>query len=420
MQIKFPHGREEIRIDFPEGSVAKIFEVKASGSLTGEEIKKSLELPAGSRKLNEVARGRKDAVIVISDITRYIPYQAFLPFLLSELEAGGIKPGRVSFLVATGCHRPATPEEIDKILGKEIARRYRVLNHSAFDQDGLVSLGKTRKGTPIWVNKFYARSDLKILTGLIEPHFMAGFSGGRKAICPGISGYDTVKIVHSPRFLESVNVRNGVLRNNQFHREVTEVAGKAGSDFIVNVTLNKEKNVAGIFCGNYRASFLNGCRFCREQTSAFSRKRVDLAVTSGGGYPLDLTFYQTIKGIVTAGEIVRDGGTVLAISGMKEGLGSKNFISLMEEYRGPENFLERYSKPVNFTLDQWQIEELFKVTRRATVCLYSRNKMPELIENLGVKIVRDPESFLAPFFSGNASIGLLPEGPFVLPKICSK
>jgi len=418
MIIKFPHDRKEIQINFPEGSITKIFEVKSSGSLTEKEIKKSLELPAGSRKLNEVARGRKDAVIVISDITRYIPYHTFLPLMLSELEVGGIKPGRVSFLVATGCHRPATLEEINKILGKEIARRYRVLNHGAFDHDGLVHLGKTRKGTPIWVNKFYVRSDLKILTGLIEPHFMGGFSGGRKAICPGISGYDTVKIVHSPRFLESVNARNGVLRNNPFHQEVTEVAEKAGSDFIVNVTLNKKKNVTGIFCGNYRTAFSNGCRFCREQTSVFFRKRVDLAVTTGGGYPLDLTFYQTIKGIVTAGEVVKDGGTVLAISGMKEGLGSENFISLMKKYRGSESFLELYFKPVNFTLDQWQIEELLKVTRRATVCLYSRNRPPELIENLGVKIVRDLEGFLSPFFSGNASIGLLPEGPFVLPKIC--
>ena len=143
-----------------------------------------------------------------------------------------------------------------------------------------------------------------------------------------------------------------------------------------------------------------------------------MAVTSGGGYPLDLTFYQTIKGIVTAGEVVRDGGTVLVISGIKEGLGSENFISLIKKYRGPESFLGFYSKPENFTLDQWQIEELLKVTRRATVCLYSRNRPPALIENLGVKIVRDLEGFLSSFFSGNVSIGLLPEGPFVLPKIC--
>ena len=143
-----------------------------------------------------------------------------------------------------------------------------------------------------------------------------------------------------------------------------------------------------------------------------------LAVTSGGGYPLDLTFYQTIKGIVTAGEVVRDGGTILAISGMKEGLGSENFISLMKKYRDSESYLKFYSKPENFTLDQWQIEELLKVTRRANVCFYSRNRQPVLIENLGVRTVRDLKNFLSPFFSGNAVIGLLPEGPFVLPEIC--
>jgi len=420
MKVRFPHHKKEVTLELPERLVEKVYRSKPAKPLTDREIKKGFASPIASPLLRKIAAGKKNAVIVVSDITRYIPYQAFLPILLEELIEGGIKPKQISFLIATGCHRPASQTEVEQILGKEIAKKFRILNHNAFEKSDLAYLGKTRKKTPVFVNKLYLKADLRVLTGLIEPHLIAGFSGGRKSICPGISGYETIKITHSPEFLESKNARNGNLRHNPFHSEITEVAERAGVDFIVNVVLNREKKAVGFFCGNYKKAFLEGCRLCQKITiDSYSRKH-DLVITASGGYPLDLTFYQTSKGMVTAGEVVKKGGKVLVISGMEEGLGSQDFESLIKIFPGPEEFLKKFSKPENFTLDQWQIEGLLKVTEKATVYLYSKNRVPPLVERLGLKIVPDITAFLKGLIRKKLSIGLIPEGPFVLPQTSSK
>ncbi len=421
--VSLPYGESEITINLPKDRVKAILHSKSAPPLKDveERIKLALENPIASPPLRELAKGRKNACIVISDITRPVPNRVILPPLLSSLEEAGIKRENILILIATGLHRPNVGEELERMVGKYIMENYRIENHSARDASQQRFVGTTKRGTEIWVNRLYLEADLRILTGLIEPHFMAGYSGGRKSICPGISGIETVKVQHGPRFLEHPNADNGILEGNPFHEEALEIAKRVGVDFILNVTINRQREITGIFAGHLERAWEEGVRFLEDFVKVPIDEPVDIVLTHGGGYPLDTTFYQTVKGMVGALPILKPGGAILIASSCSEGVGSAEFRQLLWETKSLPEAVERMFDPSFFIIDQWEVEELAKVYKKAReVYLYTDGLTEEEMKHCFVTPCRNIEETidrLLNFYGNDAQIAVLLEGPYIIPYV---
>jgi nickel-dependent lactate racemase len=336
--------------------------------------------------------------------------------ILSTLEQSGIARDRILILVATGLHRPNLGNELVEMVGREIAEGYRIENHHGCEGSEHVYLGDSPCGVPVWIDRRYVDSDLKITTGLIEPHFMAGFSGGRKVICPGLAGLDTIRVWHSPRFLEHPNARSGVLDGNPVHQENTWIARHAGCDFIVNTVIDAQRRILEVVAGDMEAAFLEGVRYVRPLVTDTVPQPVDIVVTSSAGYPLDTTYYQSVKGMVAALPIVKPGGTVIIAASLTEGIGSPEFRRLFEENRSLETFLERITGSDYFVMDQWQLEELAKVRRQAKVKVVSDGLPPEIVRGLFAEPASSVETAVEEClreYGHDASIAVIPKGPYV-------
>ena len=423
VNVSLQYGERELVLELPAERVAAVLYSKEAPELENVEgrIRELLDRPIGSPPLREIARGKKTACVVISDITRPVPNRVILPPLLSYLEEVGIRRENILILIATGLHRPNLGEELEKMVGKEIMRNYRIENHIARDKSQQRYLGKTKRGTEVWVNRLYLEADLKILTGLIEPHFMAGYSGGRKSICPGISGVDTVKIQHSPHFLEHPNADNGIVEGNPFHEEALEIAKIAGADFILNVTINRERKVTGVFAGDLENAWEEGVRFVDKLVKVGIDEPVEVVLTHGGGAPLDATFYQTVKGMVGALPILKPGGTIIITSSCSEGVGSEEFRSLLWNAESLEKAVERMYDPANFIIDQWEVEELAKVYKKAKdVYLYTDGLSEEEIRHCFVKRAEDLAKTIIKVlesYGKDAKLAVISEGPYIIPYV---
>ncbi len=365
-----------------------------------------------------MARGKKNACILICDITRPVPNPILLRPILQTLHESGLKREDILILVATGLHRPSTDAERVEMLGPEIAAAYRVEDHHGTHLDEHTFLGTTPNGVPAWIDSRYIQADLKITTGLIEPHLMAGYSGGRKLICPGIAALETVKVWHGPRFLEHPKADCGYLDGNPVHEENTRIARLAGCDFIVNVTMDKDRRVTSVVAGDMEAAFLEGVRFIENVVKAPVREAVDVVVTSSAGYPLDTTFYQAVKGLTGCLPIVKQGGTIVLAASLSEGIGSAEFQSLFQENPSLEVFMQRILGKDYFVLDQWQVEELAKVRRKARVKIVSDGLSADVLSGLFVEPAPSVESAVADSlaeYGPSARVAVIPKGPYVLP-----
>ena len=422
MKVKLDYDKKSLTVEIPQKNLIKIFRMRDSPLLSHpfHILKEKALHPINSSGLDKLASDSKTACLVISDKTRPVPNKLILPPLLNILENSGIKRENITLLIATGLHSPTEGKDLLEFLGEKIIRNYRIINHQARNEKNHVFLGETKKGTPIFVNKVYHHSHLRILTGLIEPHFMTGFSGGRKSICPGIVSWKTIKVHHSPEFLESPFSRPGILEGNPCHEEALEIAKKAGVDFIVNITLNKEKQVTGIFAGGLESAWLSGVKFCQEQGSDFLEEEVDLVITSGGGYPLDCNFYQTVKGLVGALEIVKKGGIIIIASGCRDGIGSLHFKKLLQEMKSPQKFLEMIKGQNYFSPDQWEVEELVKVLKKAKVKIYSAGLREKEIEKPWLSLIPSVERGIEEAlkeYGQKMKIAVVPQGPYLLAKL---
>ncbi len=302
---------------------------------------------------------------MVCDITRPVPNELILRPVLETLEQAGIARDQITILIATGLHRPNEGEELVEIVGADIAANYRIENHHGQVRGEHTYLGDSPRGVPIWIDSRYVQADLKITVGLIEPHLMAGYSGGRKLICPGIAAIETVQAWHSPRFLEHPRADCGMLDGNPVHEENTWIGRRAGCDFIVNVVLDDHRRPLKFVAGDMEAAFLEGVAFVRNVVTDSVPQPVDIVVTSSAGYPLDTTFYQSIKGMTGALPIVKTGGTIIIAASLTEGIGSPQFQQLFRENTDLESFVQRIQGDDYFVMDQWQLEELAKVRRRA-------------------------------------------------------
>ncbi|WP_152049824.1 nickel-dependent lactate racemase [Tautonia marina] len=419
MRVTLDYGRTGLEVELPDDRVIGPLEIQDVPPLDDPEaaVVASLEVPIGSPPLREVARGKKTACILICDITRPVPNELILRPTLKTLLEAGIAREDVLILVATGLHRPSTEAERVEMLGEQIARDYRVEDHHGTVLEEHTFLGTTPKGVPAWIDSRYVNADLKIATGLIEPHLMAGYSGGRKLICPGIAAFETVKIWHGPDFLEHPKADCGFLDGNPVHEENTRIARMAGCDFIVNVTLDKQRRVTSVVAGDMEKAFLEGVRFIEHVVTARVREPVDVVVTSSAGYPLDTTFYQAVKGMTGALPIVKQGGTIIIAASLTEGIGSPEFQSLFREHESLDAFMQKVLGKEYFVLDQWQLEELAKVRRKARVKIVSDGLPAATLSELFVEPAESVESAVSSSladYGPDARVAVIPKGPYVL------
>jgi nickel-dependent lactate racemase len=425
MRVHLEYGRSGLEVELPDRHVVKCLEYRPAQPPADprQAICHALAHPIGTPPLAELARGRRSACVVISDVTRPVPNRLILEPVLATLEESGIPRQEILILVATGLHRPNLGDELVEMVGRPIVDGYRIENHHG----GLLSehayLGTSPRGLPVWIDRRYLDADLKITTGLVEPHFMAGFSGGRKLVCPGLAALETIRPWHSPDFLEHPNARSGVLDGNPVHEENTWVARRAGCDFIVNTVIDAERRMLAIFAGDMEEAFHQGARFVRRLTTDTVPRAVDVVLTSSAGYPLDTTFYQSVKGMVAALEIVKPGGTVILAAGLSEGIGSEPFERIFAENLTLDGFMERILDTDYFVMDQWQVEELAKVRRKAKVVVVSDGLPPETLDRLFVQSATSVEAAVAEAIAEHGpetTIAVIPKGPYVIAEVADE
>ena len=422
MRVKLEYGRTGLHVTLPDERVVRKLAYKDAPPLPDPlaSLREVLERPNGTPPLAELARGRKNACIVICDITRPVPNEMILRPMLEILEQAGIARDKITILVATGLHRPNEGEELVEIVGRFIADNYRIENHHGQALDEHTYLGESPRGVPIWIDSHYVNADLKITTGLIEPHLMAGFSGGRKLICPGIAALETVKVWHGPKFLEHPKADCGILDGNPVHEENTWIGRKTGCDFIVNVVIDSDRRALKFVGGDMEAAFLEGVAFVRGVVRDTVAEPVDIVVTSCAGYPLDTTFYQAVKGLTGALPIVKQGGTIIMAASLSEGIGSPQFQQLFQENTSLEVFVERIMGQDYFVMDQWQLEELAKVRRKAKVKIVSDGIPAATLNGLFVEAAATVEQAVAESlaeYGPLAKIAVIPKGPYVLAQV---
>ncbi len=422
MKITLDYGKTGLEVELPDRHLVGPLELSDVARLENptRRLDEALEHPTQSPALHELARGKQSACILICDITRPVPNEFLLKPMLRILEQSGIPRDGITILIATGLHRPNEGAELVELVGAEIAVSYRVENHHGKELSEHVYLGTTPRNVPVWIDRRYHAADLKIATGLIEPHLMAGYSGGRKLICPGIAALETVKVWHGPTFLEHPRADAGFLEGNPVHEENTRIARMAGCDFIVNVTLDKHRQITSIHAGDMEAAFLEGVGFVEKVVKASVAEPCDIVVTSSAGYPLDTTFYQSIKGLTGALPIVKQGGTIILAASLSEGIGGPEFQSLFREHANIDVFMERILGKDYFVLDQWQLEEMAKVLKKAKVKYVSDGLSAETLNRLYVEAVPSVEDAVAQAlkeYGPDARIAVIPKGPYVLPVV---
>jgi nickel-dependent lactate racemase len=420
MRVTLDYGRTGLSVELPAERVVGPLAIRDVPPLADPEasVAAALEQPIGALAFSEIARNKRDACILVCDITRPVPNRTILRPMLDRLEKAGVLRAQTLILVATGLHRPSTPAEKREMLGEEIVANYPVQDHHGTRLAEHTLVGTTARGIPGWIDSRYVNADLKIATGLIEPHLMAGYSGGRKLICPGVAALETVKRWHGPELLEHPRADCGILEGNPVHEENTQIARMAGCDFIVNVTLDSLRRVTSVVAGDMEQAFLTGVRFMEGVCRARVSRPVEIVVTSSAGYPLDTTFYQAVKGLTGCLPIVKEGGTIILAASLSEGLGSPEFQRLFRENSSLEVFMDRILGNDYFVLDQWQVEELAKVRRKARVKIVSDGLAPNVLASCFVEPARTVEAALTDSlaeYGPEARVAVIPKGPYVLP-----
>ena len=446
MQINFAFGRSGLALDLPEGFCYQVLEARSAVPLSdpAAAIERALDNPQAGPPLTRLASGKSSAAISVCDITRPAPNREVLPPLLARLESAGIPRQRITILIATGLHRPATEAEGREICGEWVTGKYRVVNHHARLLAEHRFLGQTASGTPVFIDERFLSADLHISLGFIEPHLMLGFSGGRKLIAPGLAGEETIKVLHSPKFMRDSRAAEGSVEENPLHRELLEIARMARHDFLIDVALARGtasgtpsslpegfgppgssrvhgscRPIAALFAGEPEAAHREGMEFVSQVMLETLDEPADAVITTAAGYPLDLTFYQAVKGITAASHIVKPGGKILLLAECAEGAGGAEFSRMLAESSPRRDFMDKIANaPVD--VDQWQLEKLALVIAKAEVLYYVPGLPCEYHASLWGKAYATPQAAVAALTSSlppNARVALIPEGPYVLAQV---
>jgi nickel-dependent lactate racemase len=416
MKVRFSFGKSGIDVSVPDSYRTRVI-LSQTAQAVGNELaalNAALDRPIGCAPLTELAAGNKTAAISVCDITRPAPNQVTLPPVLERLHAAGIAAEGVTILIATGLHRGATEEEVRTIVGPQIAARYRVVNHDAKALAAHRSLGNTVRGTAVYIDERFMAADLHITLGFIEQHLMAGFSGGRKLIAPGLAAEETIKALHSPHFIRAPLATEGSIAENPLHAELVEIARMVRHDFMLDVTLTEQRNISGVFAGAPVEAHAAGVAFVEQTCLERLEEPVDAVITSAAGYPLDLTFYQIVKGITAATHVVKPGGRILTVAQCAEGVGSAEFARRLASLRDFRSFLnEIHSAPVE--VDQWQLEKLALTGEKYELSFFTPGVTRGQLGFLGESSFSTLEEAVAATLAGltdDARVAMIPAGPY--------
>jgi len=418
MLATLPYGRKQIHLEIENAEILEAEEMPVIDTIE-QELVKGLEKPVESPSLRKLSEKAQKILLIIPDNTRAFPSREIIPILVNYI--GKANPrAEIRILVATGLHLKVERGELAEMLGKEVVENYEVVNHDAADDGQLVKLDKeTSYGTPIHVNRYVFENDLVIGTGLIEPHFFAGYSGGRKILLPGVAGKDSIFNNHGFEMIGHPKARAGVLAGNPIHEDMVEFMRNAKLDFIVNVTINKEKKVTGIFAGNPIEAHLKGVEHLDRHVKVPVRGEADIVITTNGGYPLDRDIYQAVKGMDTAASIVRENGVVIIAAECRDGLGGhEEFLKLVRGAEDADEVLRRIREhqPI---YDQWEAQILARILKRARVILVSDFISEKVAGDLLLERAENVEEALELAYTllGRSHVRtiVIPEGPYVIP-----
>jgi len=421
--ISISYGKGQLPIRLPMGVEPTIIRKAPLPKIRDQRaaVRVALERPIQARPLRVLAQGRRSACILICDITRPVPNPIFLRPMIEDLLAAGIPSRQIRVLVATGLHRPNEGAELDELVGDPwVLSTVRVENHFARNDADHVDLGPTRtRGTPVKIDRRFIEADLKIATGLVEPHFMAGYSGGRKVIAPGVAHSDTIRTFHSARFMEDPLARSCNLAGNPLHEEQLEIVRMIGEVYGLNTVIDEQRDLVHVTFGEIIASHLAAVEFIRGITEIAVPRRFHTLVTSAAGYPLDKTYYQTIKGMVTPLDILAPGGTLIIASECSEGLGSPEFYEAQARLaeQGADAFLQTILRKELAGIDEWQTEMQLRPMRIGRVQLYTTGLSAEERRLTGVEVIESVDAAIQESMTrtGNRELAVIPEGPYVVP-----
>ena len=416
IEIKLPYGESFKTIHIPEKNLAGVLETRQHPGLGNEResILASLREPIDSLPLVDRVDENDRVAIIVTDNTRACPEDRILPPILEELEKK-ISRDNITIIFALGLHPPLDRVQMEKKLGQDIVDNYRVLNH---DINDCINIGTTSHGTPIDINRRVIEADFRISTGFIEPHFFAGFSGGRKSIAPGVFSVRAAYKNHSRTMLEHPMAKTGILKDNPVHKDMIEIARAAKLDFIINVLLNKKGEITHVVAGDFIRAHEKGCEIAKEIAGVSLGRKADITITTNSGAPLDLDLYQSVKGMETASHFTRDGGIIIICSACYDGAGPEEFVEIHRSAKSPQEILEKISDEHPAGV-QWQNQILANIQCKNDI--YVVSEMDE-------KIIRDMMMTPFPVFERaledalrrlgkDASIAVIPEGPLVIPLV---
>ncbi len=428
MHFELVYGKGSLGLDLPDGAgvtlVEPVYVPGLPDAARGGPVRAALAQPIGTRPLVEQVRPGMRVGVIFSDITRATPHEAILPPILDELAAAGVAAGDITLFEALGTHRRNSEAELIEMLGEELVRTYRIVQNDAFDPSTQSYVGLSSRGHEIWLNSEMLACDLKILTGFIEPHFFAGFSGGGKAIMPGMAGLRTVLGNHDAGMIADPNATWGVTQGNPIWGEITEVALSAGPLFLVNVTMNRDRQITGVFAGDLALAHAAGCAFVKRTAMTPVPHPFDIVITTNSGYPLDQNLYQTVKGMSAAAQVVKPGGAIIIAAECSDGIPDHGLYGeLLRGVDNPAALLETIMQPGFLKQDQWQAQIQAQILMKAEVYVRTDNLTPAQIESALLKPcarIEDTVSRLLARHGCAASICVLPEGPQTIPFVSVK
>lgn len=383
--VAFHYGKGKVEHTFNSKELIAVLESSINGYKPALDesglVEQAMKNPVGSKTLCELARGKKNVVIIASDHTRPVPSKVIIPPMLREIREGNPEAD-ITILIATGCHRGTTKEELIAKFGEEIVENEKIYVHDCLEEEKLVNIGTLPSGSDCVINKIAAEADLLVAEGFIEPHFFAGFSGGRKSVLPGISGRATVLGNHCSEFIANKNARTGILENNPIHTDMLWAAKQAKLAFIVNVVLNAEKEVIFATAGDCEAAHKKGTDFIKGLCEV-KAKPADIVISTNGGYPLDQNVYQAVKGMTAAEATARDGGVIIMLARSNDGIGGDHFYHQLADEADINKTMEIFmSRGRGETVpDQWQTQVLLRVLKKASV-IYISEMEAETVEKM--------------------------------------
>jgi nickel-dependent lactate racemase len=424
MRVELNYGKGKLPVELRDDWDVRVIGKKAMPVVAdpAAAVRGALAKPVGAPPLAEEAKGCRTACILICDITRPVPNGQFLPIMLRQLLEAGLKGRDITVLVATGLHRPNEGEELAEVVGDPwVMETAAVENHFARDSAAHVDLGVTpTRGTRVLLDRRFVEADLRIATGLVEPHFMAGYSGGRKVIAPGVAGKETITTFHSARFMEHPSATSCVLEGNPLHEEQLEIVKMIGGALALNTVIDEDRRLCFVNYGEVIASHLEAVEVIRRFAEVPVAERFSTVVTSAAGYPLDKTYYQTVKGMVGPIDILAPGGDLVVASACDEGMGSAEFVDAQRRLieLGPDGFLAQISAKSHADIDEWQTEMQLKPMRIGTIHLYTEGLSPDDRALTGVNLVGSVAGAIAASVarSGDPRVAVIPEGPYVVPR----